>query len=171
MNNSLGILDEVVHYFKEKKVIFFFGAGISRIAGCRDWKSIIEDLLNDDCIPSHINKDDFINSKQKNNLKIEFLQKHYFKAKKEKEFWGVLRKATTFEPELFYLTSMNGHAADFPALHRGNELAEIDGFGLYLRPLEEIEQQDHHQTDDEPKGDISIEGVQRRSLEHWCTSR
>lgn len=102
MNNSLGILDEAVHYFIEKKVIFFLGAGISRIAGCRDWKAIIVDLLNDDCIPSQINKDDFINSKQKNNLKIEFLKKNYFEAKKEKEFWGVLRKATTFEPDRFY---------------------------------------------------------------------
>jgi hypothetical protein len=59
---------------------------------------------------------------------------------------------------------MNGHAANVPSLHRGNELAEIDGFGLYLRPIEEIKQQDHHQTDDEPKSNISIEGVQERSL-------
>jgi hypothetical protein len=61
-------------------------------------------------------------------------------------------------------------------------LAEIDGFGLNLRPIEEIKQQDHQQTDDEPKGDIkqqdhqqtddepkgdiSIEGVHKRSLKH-----
>jgi hypothetical protein len=50
--------------------------------------------------------------------------------------------------------------------HCGNELAEIDGFGLNLRPIEEIKQQDHQQTDNEPKGDISIEGVQKRSLKH-----
>ena len=61
---------------------------------------------------------------------------------------------------------MNGHAGNFPLLHRGNELAKINGLGLYLGPAEEIKQQDHHQTDDEPKSDISIERVQKRSFRH-----
>lgn len=101
MDNSLGLLDESITYFSDGQAILFFGAGISRIAGCYDWNSIIKELLADKCIPSDINKNDFIKSSVPYNMKIEFLKKKYHAAKQENKFTGILRKAITADPELF----------------------------------------------------------------------
>lgn len=101
MDNSLGLLDKSLQYFSTGEVILFLGAGISKIAGCYDWDSIIKELLNDDCVPSHINKNEFMESDRHYNEKIEFLSKKYIEAEKENKFKGILRKAITADPELF----------------------------------------------------------------------
>lgn len=43
-------LDEIIRYIKKKTCILFFGAGISKIAGCNDWASIVNKLINHEII-------------------------------------------------------------------------------------------------------------------------
>ena len=101
MEDKLKVLDESLSYFFDKKVILFIGSGISKIAGCYDWDTIIQKLLNDDCLFKDIGPKDFIESKKQNNEKIQFLEERYNKAGKEKKFYGILREAITADPEIY----------------------------------------------------------------------
>jgi len=102
MEDKLKILDESLNYFFDKKVVLFVGAGISRIAGCYDWNSVIKNLLNDDNLFKDIDKGDFIKSRERNNVKIQFLKNRYINEGKEKKFFAILREAITPDPKLYY---------------------------------------------------------------------
>ncbi|MHA1678529.1 MAG: SIR2 family protein [Promethearchaeota archaeon] len=101
MEDRLKILDESLSYFFNKKVVLFIGSGISKIAGCYDWNTIIRELLNDDCLFKDLNPDIFIKSNKQNNEKIQFIEKRYRKAKKDNKFWGILREAITPYPKIY----------------------------------------------------------------------
>jgi len=47
-------LNSALYYIEKKKISFFLGAGISRIAGCKDWNQVIDDMEKEEIIKTMI---------------------------------------------------------------------------------------------------------------------
>lgn len=88
-------------YIREQKCGLFIGAGLSRMAGCYDWDSIVKEMLNHTLIKGKgIEAKDLI-GKVRNDELIEYCQQLFTEGNEEHQFWGMARKAITFNPGLF----------------------------------------------------------------------
>lgn len=96
-------LDEVVPYIKKNKCVFFVGAGLSSIAGCFDWKSLVEDMLSDPIIRSEMPNISTDSSEFSSNYQdILGLCMHTFeKANQRNKFWKYIAKSLDEDPEAF----------------------------------------------------------------------
>lgn len=102
MSEELNILDTTIEYFKKGQVILFVGAGISQIAGCYDWDTLIKSFAEHPLIKTDINSTDFIDSPNlEPHEKIQHCKKIFNKAEKENEYLGILNKAVLKNPRLF----------------------------------------------------------------------
>lgn len=81
----------VLDAYKERKLVVFVGAGISRLMGCRGWEDMANDLVKAVC--SSGTADQIINSKLDSKAKITIAKRYAEKGHREKEFWAVFKKA------------------------------------------------------------------------------
>jgi hypothetical protein len=94
-------LNEILPHITQSKCALFIGAGLSKIAGCYDWDSIVEEMVNKIPITDKpLNPSDIL-GKFGNEELIGLCHKASIKNGKENIFWGIARRATMFNPELF----------------------------------------------------------------------
>ncbi len=95
-------LDEIIPYIRKKEWLLFIGAGLSKIAGCYDWNSVLEDMLDHEVIRGKVNKEQLKrNQKFSNDELIDFCKKEFMKVEKEHVYWGILRKIIRKNPEKY----------------------------------------------------------------------
>ncbi len=66
-----------------------------------------------------------------------------------------------------YVIALNGYRRDFTGLDLRHEIAEVDLFSRRARLVEHVEQQDHHQADDQPEREIFVELVHGMAPVGW----
>jgi NAD-dependent SIR2 family protein deacetylase len=95
-------LNKILPYIIQNKCAFFVGAGLSKTAGCYDWYSVIQKMFEHPLIKSKgIEKDELLRNARYEEL-IDYCQQLFLEGGLEHHFWGIARKAITFNPELFY---------------------------------------------------------------------
>ncbi len=94
-------LDEILPFIEQNKCVLFIGAGLSRIAGCYDWNTLVKKLLDDPVI-SNVDPDakKLIGRIPNENL-IDYCKKTFEEKNEEHKFWGIVRDAILFDPTLF----------------------------------------------------------------------
>jgi NAD-dependent SIR2 family protein deacetylase len=93
-------LNNILPYIRERKCALFIGAGLSIMAGCYDWDSIVKEMLDHPLIKKGIDKKDLL-GKVRNDELIEYCQQLFIEGNEERQFWGIARRAINFKPELF----------------------------------------------------------------------
>jgi len=94
-------LNKILPYILENKCAFFVGAGLSKVAGCYDWDSVVQKMLDHPLIRGKgINRDELVGAALNEEL-IDYCQQLFLEGNEEHQFWGIARKAITFNPELF----------------------------------------------------------------------
>lgn len=112
-------LDEIIPYIRKKEWLLFIGAGLSKIAGCYDWNSVLDDMLDHEVMRGRVDKDQIKeNQKFSNDELLDFCEKEFIKVGKENVYWGILRKIIHKNPEKYYKQY-------FPLLKK---IKEIDPF-------------------------------------------
>lgn len=94
-------LNDILPYIKEQRCGLFIGAGLSRMAGCYDWDSIVKEMLDHPLIKDKGIKANDLIGKVRNDELIEYCQQLFTEGKEEHQFWGIARRAITFNPGLF----------------------------------------------------------------------
>ena len=94
-------LNEILPYISDKKCILFIGAGLSKIAGCYDWDSVVKKLTEHEVIKKKIKLGDIEKSRLSNEEWIDFCQQELSSNGKENDFWGIVRRAVMREPTKF----------------------------------------------------------------------
>lgn len=95
-------LNDILPYIREQRCGLFIGAGLSRIAGCYDWDSIVKEMLDHALIKGKgIDSKDLIGKKLRNDELIEYCQQLFTEGNEEHQFWGIARRAITFNAGLF----------------------------------------------------------------------
>ncbi len=93
-------LNAVLPYIKQNKCALFIGAGLSKIAGCDVWKSLVEKMFDNLIFQERrIKKEDLI-EKLGNERLMGYCRKVFEEDGKMKEYWGIVRDAIMFQPEL-----------------------------------------------------------------------
>jgi hypothetical protein len=94
-------LNNILPYIRERKCALFIGAGLSIMAGCYDWDSIVREMLDHPLVKSKgIEKKDLL-GKVRNDELIEYCQQLFIEGNEEHQFWGIARRAINFNPGLF----------------------------------------------------------------------
>ena len=75
--------EEVKQAYKDKKLIIFIGAGISRLMGCVGWDQMADELV--DAVYDYALAEQIKNSKLDSKAKITIAKKYAKKNKKEKD--------------------------------------------------------------------------------------
>jgi len=92
-------LNEILPYIDKEECAFFIGAGLSKIAGCYDWDSVVQEMLNDPLIKEkEIKKDELPNDYP---TIINFCKNIYQENNAEDKFWGIVRRAVSNEHKLY----------------------------------------------------------------------
>jgi len=94
-------LNEILQYVLKGECIIFIGAGLSKIAGCYDWDSIVKEMLVHEVVKNKINITELDQSQFSNEEVIDFCQREFDRAGKEDDFWGIVRKALIKDPKKF----------------------------------------------------------------------
>jgi len=104
-------LNELIPHFLNGECILFIGAGLSKIAGCYDWNSIVEEMIDHEVIKRRINPNELERNRFSNEELIDFCFQCFKENGKEHDFWGIVRKALIKDPQKFqteYLPLING---------------------------------------------------------------
>lgn len=94
-------LDRTIDFILQNRSILFIGAGISKIAGCYDWSSVVRELINHPDIKIKIQTDNIDGSKLSKDEWIEYCLRTLQRVNKENEYWGILRKAIQWDVVLY----------------------------------------------------------------------
>lgn len=95
-NSSIERLNPIIRDIKDNRCIIFIGAGISNIAGCYVWDSVVKELLSLEIIKERLKPVEEIyksSSRLSNEELIYFCKQELSHNGKENEFWGIVRKA------------------------------------------------------------------------------
>lgn len=96
-------LSEILPYILNGQCVLFIGAGISKIAGCYDWDSVVREMISHDVIKKRINPNELDNNRLANEELIEFCLQEFTNSGKENDFWGIVRKALMKDPKKFQI--------------------------------------------------------------------
>ena len=94
-------LNDILPHIKEQRCGLFIGAGLSRIAGCYDWDSIVKEMLDHPLIVTRGIKKEELMTNLRNEELILFCKRIFAENNGEETFWGIARRAMYPEPELF----------------------------------------------------------------------
>lgn len=94
-------LNDILPYIREQRCALFIGAGLSRMAGCYDWDSIVKEMLDHTLMKNKGIKTKDLIGKVRNDELIEYCQQLFIEGNEEHQFWGIARRAITFNPGLF----------------------------------------------------------------------
>jgi hypothetical protein len=62
-------LNSILPFIKEQSCALFIGAGLSRIAGCYDWDSIVKEMLDHPLVKSKgVDKDELIGTMREKGI-------------------------------------------------------------------------------------------------------
>lgn len=95
-------LNDILPYIKAESCGLFIGAGLSKIAGCYDWDSIVNKMFDHPILKKQGTKREDISATLGNEQLIEYCQHQFEINGAEDDFKGIIRKATTFIPELHF---------------------------------------------------------------------
>jgi hypothetical protein len=88
-------------FIKEERCALFIGAGLSRIAGCYDWDSIVKEMLDHPLVKSKGIEKNELMGRMRNDELIGYCQQLFLESNEEHKFWGIARRAIMFNPALF----------------------------------------------------------------------
>lgn len=94
-------LNDILPYIREQKCALFIGAGISKIAGCYDWDSVVNDMFAHPIIQAKEIKKEDLTRKFSNEELISYCYQLFIENDIERDYWGIARKAIFFDAELF----------------------------------------------------------------------
>lgn len=94
-------LNDILPYIEKRQCAIFVGAGISKIAGCYDWDSIIKEMFAHPTIQGKgIRKEDLTRQFSNEEL-ISYCYQLFAESATERDYWGIARKAILFDVKLF----------------------------------------------------------------------
>ena len=93
-------LNEILPYIYSGNCVLFIGAGFSHIAGCKDWNTFTQELLNHPVIQEQ-NKIKFEELRLENSLIIDYCLEILEKNELSSDYLGLLRKTYMFNHELY----------------------------------------------------------------------
>ena len=94
-------LSEIIQYIRNKEWLLFLGAGFSKIAGCYDWNSVLEEMLDHEVIRRKVNIEDIKSQKLSNDELIDFCKEEFKRHGRENVYWGILRRIIHKDPEKY----------------------------------------------------------------------
>ncbi|MCL5023939.1 MAG: hypothetical protein M1497_11365 [Nitrospirae bacterium] len=94
-------LNEILPYMREQRCGLFIGAGLSKIAGCYDWNSIVREMFTHSVVTRKGIKLEELPSDSRNEDLILFYKQLFIEGNEEDAFWGIARRVIYPEPELF----------------------------------------------------------------------
>lgn len=92
-------LNEIIQYIRKKEWLLFLGAGFSKMAGCYDWNSVLEEMLNHEVIRRKVVREDIKSQKLSNDELIDFCKEEFKRHGRESVYWGILRGIIHKDPE------------------------------------------------------------------------
>jgi len=92
-------LDEILPYIKNQKCVFFFGAGLSNIAGCYIWKKLLKKMITDKSIRNDIKFKELENYDYP--VIIEYCKKVFDDNGQIDTFKGYVREALSFSSKKY----------------------------------------------------------------------
>jgi len=94
-------LNDILLYIKQRQCALFIGAGISKIAGCYDWDSVINDMFAHPTIQTKEIRRDDLTQKFSNEELISYCYQLFVEHEIENDYWGIVRNAFLFDNDLF----------------------------------------------------------------------
>ena len=104
MGNRLDFMEklsEALPYILHSECVLFIGAGVSQIAGCYDWNTVVRELLQHPIMVHETRGKNLQKTIFSNEELIEFCYRALNKANEVDEFWGTLRGAIQKDPIKF----------------------------------------------------------------------
>ena len=101
LNSNLAELEEVVAGVNAKKVIFWIGSGLSRIAGCPSWTALIEEIFENEVMKAEGHECKHVLGKMDNPDILCFCRKEYERKKQLPIFKTLLLRASYHDTSKF----------------------------------------------------------------------
>ncbi|MHA1766531.1 MAG: SIR2 family protein [Promethearchaeota archaeon] len=102
MKENINVLDQSLRYFETGNVAFFFGAGISKIAGCKTSNSLLKDMSENPVIQTTIDRNEFFNNQVvSSEEKLDLCKRELDRVDRIEEYKAMIRNAVFEDPELF----------------------------------------------------------------------
>jgi len=102
MEENINVLDQSLRYFENGNVVLFFGAGISKIAGCKTLNSLLKDMIENPVINTTIDRNEFFSNQEiSSEEKLDLCKRTLDRNDRNEEYKAIIRNAVFEDPELF----------------------------------------------------------------------